>query len=157
MKRRALSLFLVMSMALSSTGCASAQAWYTKLQTDPIAALNDVTSVMRIAMNAAQIAFDIWANSASPADVTSARLAMDPLQGNVNAGLAVAQTGLHIAANLRQANPDVDALFNDTRSAMTDLNSFISGLTQRAGRAASPEMARAVVLTAQASTYHTRR
>ncbi len=154
MKRRISSLVLVLMLAFSQTGCGSAQAWYVKLQKDPVAALQDGVSVMRVAMQAAQIAFDIWAGVSDPAVAANARLQFGPLMGNVNAGIAVAQDGLHIAAHLQQPNPDIDLLFGDARTSMTDLNVFIGGLSGHPGRAASPEVLRAVVLTEQASHYH---
>ncbi len=156
MKNRFTSLVLVFMLAFSQTGCGAAQAWYTKLQTDPVAALQDVTGVLRVAMQAAEIAFEIWAGSVDPQQAASARLQFNPLMGNVNAGIAVAQDGLHLAADAKQANPNVDALLGDARSSMSDLNSFISGLSGHPGQAASPEMQRAIVLTAHASTYHVR-
>lgn len=108
-------------------------------------AITDAVGYIRSALSLASGAFEIWA-SANPDQAVAARTQFNNIVNEVNSGLLVAQDGLHIAADASQPTIDDTALLRDSRSAMGNLSTFLSGLRNFNGRtsAANPIMQRAV-------------
>lgn len=134
MKLRLRSLVLVLVLALSQAGCAS---WWQQLRTDPIAALQEGSRYIGVALQLATAAFNQYANTVGgvPADVTSQ---FNQISTSVTNGLQLANDGLRIAQHARQPAPDPNALLSDARASMGDLSTFLAGLRQAAASEATP-------------------
>lgn len=146
--RRLMTAFLLMFALTSLGGC----AWWQKLQSDPVAAMQDATSYIRTAAGIARSAFEVWA-SASGDQGTAVRPQFNQIMGSVDQGLVVAQDGLRIAATARGPSPDVNALLTQAQTAVGSLTAFLSGLPINGGpgRAADPLMRDAIQATQRAS------
>lgn len=141
-------VILVVMVVLGSTGCT---AWWNALKADPITGISESTNYIRTGLSLARVAFDIWA-AADPNGAAGPRNTFNNIVGNVERGLAVAQSGLRTAAAARQPTPDPEVLMREAQNAMRDLNAFLSGLPSHGdGRAVDPNMRAAIQATAEAS------
>lgn len=145
--RRLITMLSLLFCLSALGGC----AWWQKLQTDPVAAMQDATSYIRTAAGMARSAFEIWA-SASGDQGAAVRPQFNQIMGSVDQGLVVAQDGLRIAAIARGPAPDVNALLTQAQTAVGSLTAFLSGLpTGGPGRAADPTMRDAIQATQRAA------
>lgn len=153
--KRLQSLFMMVAMvaalSLSTSGCAATRDWWASFKADPVAGVSDVTSYIRTALGLARTGFEIYAAAAGPSSA-EARTRFETIAGTVERGVLVAQDGLRLAANLRQAEPNVDTLTSDARSAMLNLHAFLQGLPGvSTGQASNPTLREAIAATQAAA------
>lgn len=131
----------VLSFALLLPGCAS---WAQRYRDTPVAAFTQDVAYMNLAVEIARIA---TSQIGTPADLEQ----FDHIAGQIRTGLAVAVDGVRIGANLGSGEPNYAELLRDSKSAMGNLNAFVSGLTTPPGQAPNPMLRRAVEMTARAA------
>lgn len=140
-------LILVVLFALATSGCA---AWWQNFKNNPIAGILEATTYAMNAVGLADMAFNAWA-SANPDAAAGARPQYTSIVSNVRNGIATAQGALRTAAELRQPEPNRDAVMREGNAAMGQLADFLQGLRQPPGSAQDPLMQRAVARLREAS------
>jgi hypothetical protein len=138
-KKKILVLVLITGVA-GTSGCA---AWFQQFKDNPVATLQQGVGYISNAVSLARVAFSLLAG-AVPA-VAAVTPQFETIVGRVDQGIGLAMDGLRIAAVAQGPAPDANALLNESRSALIDLQSFMNSLPgQGPGRAASPEMQNAL-------------
>jgi len=139
--------FLLLILLVFSCGC---DTWIQRYRTDPWVALTDDVGTIQTALGMASSAVSAWAaaNPGSGASETLTRFA--ELSGHVQQGLGVAQAGIRLAANAGR-DPNVVTLLQDSRTAIGEISSFLSGLGLGPGHAVAPLMQNAIQATREAS------
>jgi hypothetical protein len=150
--RRLISVFVL--LATFNTSCTAASQWWERFKSDPIAGVQDGTNLFRGAVNAARVAFNLYA-LVNPTSAEQARGSFEGILGNVERGVTVAQSGLRVLAEARRDEVDTDALFTEARTAATSLRDFLRNLPgSGAGGAAGPSMAEAIAQANSAANFH---
>jgi hypothetical protein len=126
MKKFLIALSLSLFAALSVTSCA---AWFSQLKSDPITAIETAVNDIQSSESLAQGAFDLWAGTVSPAQAAGARTQFNVIMTRISQALTVVQDALHAAADAHQPAPNPAALLADVQAAVSDLWSFLMGLT----------------------------
>ena len=141
MKRYAVRILVILTLAFSTSSCAS---WAQRYKDTPVAAFTQDVAYMNLALGIARTAV---AQAGTPADLEQ----FNHIAGQVQRGLAVAVDGVRIGANAGRAEPNYTQLLGDARSAMGNLNAFIQGFSTQPGRAADPMLREAARATARAA------
>ncbi len=150
--RRLISMVVLVSVF--NLNCTAASQWWARFKADPIAGVADGTSVFRGAINAARVAFNLYA-MVNPTGAEQARGSFEGILGNVERGVTVAQSGLRVLAEARRDTVDTDALFTEARTAAGSLRDFLRNLPGAgAGGAAGPSMAEAIAQANSAANFH---
>lgn len=132
------------------SACATTQAWWQRVQADPVTEMQRDISYIQNALALADGAFAIF-RAASPALAVQAEPQYRAVVGRVRAALAVAMDALRLAAEARRPAPNADELLAQARAALHDLQALLEGLPGNGpGQAASPEMQQALHALVQA-------
>lgn len=138
-------LILVLVLTLS-TGCATLRSLAQEIRDNPAAAINFGINAINTAVTAAQAGYGVW-SALNPSSAQQNQAQFNSLLANIAHGVRVAQDG----SDLLTAS-NVNERLSSARSAMSDLHTFLAGLSgSGAGNAMGPEMQEALVSTAQAS------
>ncbi len=141
------ALFLILALALSTSGCAS---WAAQFRANPIATIERGVSYIGNAVQLARVAFDLVA-AVDPA-ANNSRGQFEAIVGRVGMGVDSALSTLQLATHATDNDPNPDALLHDAQTAMSDLHNFLASLSSSGpGHAAGPEMQAALHATAQAA------
>jgi hypothetical protein len=133
------NLFLVLLFTFVFSGCG---AWWQRFRDNPIEALTNGTGYLMTAVSLAETAFATYA-AANPVDAQT-RSQFHAIVGEVKNGIAVAQSGLAVAADLHQNELDTEALMRDAKNAVNALANFLAGLPHPNGSAVDPTLANAI-------------
>lgn len=142
-------MFAIICLAVL-TSCATLRTLAEEIRTNPAAAVSYLGNLFTSASSAARAAFEIWA-AANPDAAPAARVQFNSITANVERGV---RTGLALGGVVTAAS--ADARFDAARTAMSNLNAFLSGLSAPPGSAASPEMQEAIDATRAAAEAHAR-
>lgn len=146
-----LSRFMMMTLVVASLAFAGCAQWWQNFKANPIAGILEGTSYAMNALGLADMAFNAWAAS-NPDAAVGARAQYNAIAGSVRTGIATAQGTLRTAAELRQPEPDRDAVLREGNAALNSLADFLQGLRQPPGSAQDPLMQSAVANLRRAAT-----